>query len=175
VVVFASNNGGALRFGANNGPLRGGKQDLYEGGIKVPACLKWPGKISPGTTSDEMILMMDFYPTLANIAGTSINHPVDGIDLWPILSGNQEMTDRHVCWMRREGWAYGGQIYYAARYQNFKLVQNTPFENYQLFDLGKDPGEQHPLEQNHEMFDLLKTWLREHIQQAGAIPWQKGN
>jgi arylsulfatase A-like enzyme len=175
VVIFASDNGGALRFGANNGSLRGGKQDLYEGGIKVPACMKWPGKIKPGISSEEMILMMDFYPTLASMGGAAISHPVDGTDLWPSISAQRKIPDRDVLWMRREGWAYGGQIYYAVRHRNFKLVQNTPFENYQLFDLDNDPAEQHPLPESHEMFGSLKNKLREHIQQAGAVPWQKEN
>ena len=175
VVIFASDNGGALRFCANNGSLRGGKQDLYEGGIKVPACIKWPGKITSGISTDEMVLMMDFYPTLARIAQADFHHPINGMDLWPALSGEQTpLSTRPVFWMRREGWTYGGQIYYAARFQQFKLVQNTPFEDYQLFDLDNDPGEKNPLPTTHEMFDRLKTMLREHIQQAGAIPWQKG-
>jgi len=174
VVVFASDNGGSLRFSANNGKLRGGKQDLYEGGIKVPACMKWPGKIAPGTSTDELILMMDFYPTMANIGNTEYSHVVDGVNLFPLLNGEKEsLEERYVFWMRREGWAYGGQIYYAARYQNFKLVQNTPFEQYQLFDLQKDPGELYPLSISNEMYEILKGNLREHIQQAGTIPWQK--
>ncbi len=175
VVIFASDNGGALRFGANNGSLRGGKQDLYEGGIKVPACMKWPGKIEPGSSSDELILMMDFYPTLAEIGHATIKHEIDGISLLPVLTGEiTSLPDRNIFWMRREGWTYGGQIYYAARYQKFKLVQNTPFENYQLFDLENDPSEKYSLPESHEMFEKLKARLREHIQQAGAIPWQEG-
>jgi arylsulfatase A-like enzyme len=175
VVIFASDNGGALRFGANNGSFRGGKQNLYEGGIKVPACVKWPGKIQPNTSSDELILMMDFFPTLAEIGKATLNHKIDGINILPVLTGDSDrLPDRNTFWMRREGWAYGGQIYYAARYQEFKLVQNTPFENYQLFDLNNDPGEKSPLPESHEMFEKLKARLREHIQQAGAIPWQKG-
>jgi arylsulfatase A-like enzyme len=174
VVIFASDNGGNLRFGANNGPLRGGKQDLYEGGIKVPACIKWPGKIQPNTSSNELILMMDFYPTLTEIAQIQMNHKIDGISILPIVTGeNNTLPDRNVFWMRREGWDYGGQIYYAARFQQYKLVQNTPFENYQLFDLKNDPEEQFPLPESHEMFGYLKTRLREHIQETGAVPWQK--
>jgi arylsulfatase A-like enzyme len=175
IIVFASDNGGSLRFNANNGHLRGGKQDLYEGGIKVPACMKWKGKINPGSSTGEMILMMDFHPTLAQLAQAGFNQKIDGLNIWPVISGEQtSLAIRPVIWMRREGWDYGGQIYYAARFQQFKLVQNSPFEDYQLFDLNNDPSENEPLPETHDMFDRLKTILREHIQQAGAIPWQKG-
>ncbi len=174
VIIFASDNGGSLRFSANNGPLRGGKQDLYEGGIKVPACMKWPGRIFPGKITNELILMMDFYPTLAEIARAEYEHKVDGIDIWPVIADIQKkISDRPVFWMRREGWDYGGQIYYAIRFRQYKLVQNTPFEDYQLFDLENDPGERYPLAQKHEMYERLKALLRQHIQEAGAIPWQK--
>jgi arylsulfatase A-like enzyme len=137
--------------------------------------MKWPGMIEPGSSSDELILMMDFYPTLAEIGQATINQKIDGISLLPVLTGKgTSMPDRNIYWMRREGWTYGGQIYYAARHHQFKLVQNTPFENYQLFDLENDPSEKDPLPESHEMFEILKTRLREHIQQAGAVPWQKG-
>ena len=141
---------------------------------KLPNQMKWKGKINPGSSTEEMILMMDFYPTLARFARAGFNQKIDGLDIWPVISGEQTaLSIRPVFWMRREGWDYGGQIYYTARFQQFKLVQNTPFEDYQLFDLDNDPAENDPLPSTHDMFDRLKTKLREHIQQAGSIPWQK--
>ena len=174
LIVFTSDNGGQLKVGANNGDLRSGKQSMYEGGIKVPMCAVWPGHIKPGTTSNLVCMTMDWFPTLCDIAGIPVDHQIEGKSILPALKGEeQELNDRTIFWVRREGWFYGGRDYYAARYKNWKLVQETPFENYQLYDLSSDPLEQNPLTQDHEMYNKLKKELRAHIQQAGKVPWQK--
>ena len=76
-------------------------------------------------------------------------------------------------WVRREGGHYGGRAYYAARYGPFKLVQNSPFEPLELYNLAADPKEQTPLPKNHPMYNQLFTALRDHICKAGSMPWQK--
>jgi arylsulfatase A-like enzyme len=175
VIIFSSDNGGHLPSGASNGKLRGGKQDMYEGGIKVPTCMIWEGKINAGTISDKLGLTMDFYPTICSIAGLEITHQIDGVNLMPGLSGKShgEEDNRIVFFMRREGGGYGGQCYYAARKGPYKLLQNTPFENYQLFDLESDPFEQHPLEESLQQYIDLKSELSQHIRKSGSIPWQR--
>lgn len=175
VIIFTSDNGGHLPSGASNGKLRGGKQDMYEGGIKVPACMVWEGKIKEGSVSDKYTLTMDFYPTICSIAGTSALHTIDGIDLLPELfgKGNDENDQRMVYFMRREGGKYGGLCYYAARKGAYKLVQNTPFEGFQLFDIETDPYEKNPLDVNMYQFKELKYSLSQHIRKSGAIPWEK--
>jgi len=75
LVIFTSDNGGSLRHAQRNLPLRGGKQDHWEGGIRVPTCVAWPGKIKPGT-SDKLGMTMDLYPTLCAIAGVKIEHAI---------------------------------------------------------------------------------------------------
>lgn len=174
LIIFTSDNGGQLKVGANNGDLRAGKQSMYEGGIKVPTCAVWHGHIEPNTTSNLVCMTMDWFPTLCDVAGVQIDHPIEGKSIAPTLTGKeQELNERTLFWVRREGWFYGGRDYYAARHQNWKLVQETPFEDYRLYDLSSDPFEQNPLAQDHEMFKKLKKELRAHIQQVGKVPWQK--
>ena len=174
LVIFTSDNGGQLGVGANNGPLRAGKGDMYEGGIRVPFCAVWPGKIKAGSRSDAVALTMDLFPTICRVAGATIEHEIDGRSILPVLLGRQqELDDRLLFWVRREGGRYGGQEYYAVRHGRFKLVQNSPFEGFELFDLAEDPQEQRPLGNKHPMYRKLSNALRDHVCKAGAIGWQK--
>lgn len=174
VILFSSDNGGHLPSGASNGNLRGGKQEMYEGGIKVPTCMVWEGTIGKGI-STQFALTMDLFPTICSIAGISVNHTIDGINLMPgILGENKDDNDnRMVYFMRREGGIYGGLCYYAARKGPYKLIQNTPFEEFQLFNIETDPLETKPLDVTLEQFKELKYGLSQHIRKAGAIPWEK--
>ena len=174
LVIFTSDNGGQLNVGANNGPLRAGKQDMYEGGVRVPMCAVWPGKIKPGSRSKHVALTMDLYPTLCEAAGVKVTHTIDGRSILPTLLGKTQPTeDRFLFWVRREGGGYGGRAYYAARYGDFKLVQNSPYEPMELYNLKDDPLEQHPLDRRHKMYRTLFNTLRNHIIEAGAVPWQE--
>ena len=174
LVIFTSDNGGQLSVGANNGPLRAGKGDMYEGGIRVPACAAWPGKIEPGSKSDRVALTMDLFPTICGAAGAKIEHKIDGRTILPTLLGEPQPTkDRLLFWVRREGGNYGGRAYYAARYGDFKLLQNTPFEPLQLYNLKDDPQEKTPLDKKHPMYNKLFSALQAHITESGAIPYQK--
>ena len=174
LVIFTSDNGGQLSVGANNGPLRAGKQDMYEGGIRVPMCAVWPGKIRPGTRSNRVALTMDLFPTICEAAGASVAHLIDGRSILPTLLGkSQPAEDRFLFWVRREGGHYGGRAYYAACYGDYKLVQNSPFEPMQLFNLKDDPQEQKPLSNRNQMYNKLFAALRNHIIEAGAVPWEK--
>ena len=173
LVIFTSDNGGQLNVGANNGPLRAGKQDMYEGGIREPMCAVWSGKIQPGSRSDRVAMTMDLYPTICAAAGAKIAHTIDGRSILPTLLGySQPAEDRFLFWVRREGGHYGGRAYYAARYGDFKLVQNSPYEPMALYNLKDDPQEQHPLDRRHKMYRTLFNALRNHIIEAGAVPWQ---
>ncbi len=174
LIIFTSDNGGQLNVGANNGPLRAGKQDMYEGGIRVPMCAVWPGKIKAGSRSDRVALTMDLFPTICEAAGTAVDYEIDGRSILSTLLGkNPPAEDRFLFWVRREGGGYGGRAYYAARYGDFKLVQNSPFEPLQLYNLKDDPKEQNPLDRRNPMYNKLFTALRNHIIEAGAVPWGK--
>ena len=175
LIIFTSDNGGQLSVGANNGPLRAGKQDMYEGGIREPMCAVWPGKIAPGSRSNRLALTMDIFPTACDAAGLRVDHEIDGASFLPTLLGQRQPDDnRFLFWVRREGGPrYGGRAYYAARYGDFKLVQNTPFEPLELYNLADDPKEENPLANNHPMYRRLFNALKDHIIKSGATPWQK--
>lgn len=174
LIIFSSDNGGHLASGASNGELRGGKQDMYEGGIKVPTCFVWKEKIKEGSLSDNLGLTMDIYPTLCEIAGVELNHKIDGMSLYRSLQGKDQVTDNRVVYfMRREGGNYSGLCYYAARQGQYKLLQNTPFEPMQLFNLETDPKEQIPLQKTSDKYKDLRYRISQHIREAGKIPWQK--
>ena len=174
LVIFTSDNGGQLGVGAKNGSLRAGKQDMYEGGIRVPMCAVWPGKIKAGSRSDRVALTMDLFPTVCEAAGVNVKHEIDGRSILPTLLGQaQPVEQRFLFWVRREGGRYGGRAYYAARYGDWKLVQNSPFEPLQLYNLKDDPKEQKPLDKKNRAYRQLFNALQSHITRAGAVPWQK--
>lgn len=175
LIVFTSDNGGHEGSKANCGPHRGFKQQMFEGGIAVPFCAVWPGQIAPGSASDLVAQTSDLYPTFCEAAGLTIDHAVDGISILPTLRGNQQAFDRPLIWVRREGGQrYQGQDYYAIRQGPWKLLQNDPFERFQLYHLEHDPLEQHDVAgQNHKVASRLAAMLRQHIQQAAAVPWQQ--
>lgn len=176
LIVFTSDNGGELYAGANCGPWRGNKQDLYEGGIRVPMCAVWPGKIAAGSQSDHMALTMDLFPVFCEAAGVNIPAAIDGVSFLPLLLGqNAPGTERDLLWMRREGTLhYNGQDYYAIRRGNWKLVQNHPFKGLELYNLAADPLEKQDMAATERtIFEDLSKALRVHILKSGAVPWQK--
>ena len=175
LIVFVSDNGGNLNFGANNGAYRGGKGDFYEGGIRIPAGIMWKGKIQPDQASENVIMLMDLFSTMNEIAGNKIDHPVDGISILPILQGKTQVTDnRTLIFMRREGGLqYGGLAYYSARFKHHKIVQNSPWEQMQYFNINNDLSESHPIVKSGTTeFDQLFRQLTAHISLSGAVPWQ---
>jgi arylsulfatase A-like enzyme len=88
LVIFTSDNGGQLSAGAHCGPWRGGKQDLYEGGIRVPMCAAWPGRIAPGTSSGRVALTMDLFPSVCAAAGVPLTHPIEGVSMLSTWEGD---------------------------------------------------------------------------------------
>jgi arylsulfatase A-like enzyme len=175
LVFFVSDNGGQLDAGADNGPLRAGKQDMYEGGIRVPMCARWPGRIPEGATSDRVALTMDLFPTVCEACGAPWDQSIDGRSILPALLGQaQAEEDRTLFWVRREGGQrYGGRDYYAARRGSMKLLQNSPFEPLRLYDLASDPREEMPLPNEHPAFRPLFDALQKHINDTGTVPWQR--
>jgi len=173
-IIFTSDNGGQTGVGANNDPLRAGKGTMYEGGIRVPMCVVWPGKIKAGSRGDRVALTMDLFPTVCETAGANFDYEIDGRSILPTLLGKSlPAGERFLFWVRREGGGYGGRAFYAVRYGDFKLLQNSPFEALQLYNLKDDPQEQNPLDRKHPMYNKLFTALRNHIIEAGAVPWEK--
>ncbi len=101
IIMFASDNGSHLEgghdpeFWDSNGPFRGHKRDVYEGGIHTPFFVRWPAKINPGSTSDHISAFQDVLPTMAEITGQEIPQQVRGISFLPTLLGDQEAQKRH--------------------------------------------------------------------------------
>ena len=174
LIVFSSDNGGSLPHGALNGELRGGKQDHWEGGIRVPTCAVWPGTIPVGRT-DALGITMDLLPTFCEIAGAKVEHEIDGLSIAPVLlKGAKGDPTRTLIWVRREGnRRYQGRAYYAIRRGPWKLLQNTAFEPMQLVNLANDPKEAKPKPPNGKIANELSRALMDHLLRAGKIPWQK--
>jgi arylsulfatase A-like enzyme len=101
IVLFTSDNGGWReqgRDGGDNGPLRGGKRSTYEGGLREPALVWWPGKIPAGAVSDSIVSEMDVLPTVVKLTGGSVptDNKIDGLDVWPLLSGKTRESPRKI-------------------------------------------------------------------------------
>lgn len=176
LIVFTSDNGGQLNVGANNGALRDGKQSVYEGGLRVPACVVWPGRIEPASRTNRVALTMDLFATLCSAAGAEPPPEVDGVSLLPTLLGSGgETPERTLFFHRREGGErFGGLTIQAVRQGDWKLLQNSPFAPQELYDLANDPGEQRNLiTQKPEVYRKLNAAMMRHLQRGGQIPWQK--
>ena len=168
LVIFVSDNGGDLPTGATCGPLRGGKGQMYEGGIRVPMCASWPGRIDAGTRSQSVGLTSDLCATICESAGIKAT----GIDGLPLLAS---MPQRDLVWVRREGGPmYAGREFYAFRRGDWKLLQNTAFEPYELYNLADDPRETRDLAKSEpKRYAELVAALMLHVQRAGSTPWQR--
>lgn len=176
IIVFTSDNGGLLRDAANNGPLRDGKQSVYEGGLKVPTVMVWKDKVLAGSSSAYKALSMDLFPTLVEAAGLKATHPIEGKSFLPTLLGQEQSdADRPLFFSRREGGSrYGGLTIQAVQLNNWKLLQNSPFAPQELYNLAEDPAEENNLiDTEKEKFRELNALLRKHLQEAGKVPWQK--
>jgi arylsulfatase A-like enzyme len=175
VVVFTADNGGSLPHAQNNGPWRGGKQDHYDGGLRVPFMVRWPARIKPGSRSDYAGLNFDLFPTFLELAGSKPTPGLDAVSLVPVLHGGTIPQSRELYFVRREGGtAYGGKSYEAIIRGDWKLLQNDPFSPLELYNLRTDPQEKSNLAATQrKMFNELAAALRQHIQRGGGTAWQK--
>ncbi len=175
IIVFTSDNGGLLRAGANNGPLRDGKQSMYEGGLRVPTTFVWKNHIAPGTTTEYKAATMDLYPTLLDAVGIDMTHAIDGMSILPVLLGKEiNNKDRMLYFTRREGnLTYRGLTIQAVEKNGWKLLQNSPFEPQELYNLDDDPSETTNLiESEPEQYKMLNKLMMRQLQVGGAVPWQ---
>src|SRR5262249_29276340 len=99
LVIFTSDNGPNLSYGnhaGSAGPLRGGKLTCFEGGVRMPCLMKWPGRIPAGRVCRELCTTMDLLPTVAGrVGGRLPDHAIDGQDIWPLLSGQEGAKSPH--------------------------------------------------------------------------------
>jgi len=176
VVVFTSDNGGSLPHGSVNQPWRDGKQSHYEGGLRIPFSVRWPGVVKPGTRSDYAGLTFDANATFLELAGVAKPAGTDAVSLLPILRGGPAPAGpRDLYFVRREGGAaYGGKSYEAIIRGDWKLMQNNPYSPLELYNLKDDPQERNNLvKQQPKLVRELELAMRAHIQRGGATPWQK--
>jgi N-acetylgalactosamine-6-sulfatase len=143
LVIFASDNGGT-RSG-RNAPFSGFKGSTYEGGIRVPAVARWPGRIAPGAVSEQVCVTMDFTASIARIGGARppAGFAFDGIDILQLVERRQPVQPRTLFWRLRRG----DQTRCAVRDGAMKLIveKQGPQTRERLFNLESDPAEQNDL------------------------------
>ncbi len=180
VIILTGDNGG-LMSQTRNRPLRAGKGSVYEGGVREPTIVKWPGVTPAGSVCDTPVITMDFYPTILHMTGAKgdakHNRQVDGADLSAILQDPAAGLDRDTLyWYFPHSHSGGARPYASIRHHDFRLVKWFNREGVQLFDLERDIGESRNLagsmpEKAQELEALLDAWLEE----TGAeIPVPKG-
>lgn len=103
LVIFTSDNGPWLSYGnhaGSAGPLREGKGTAWEGGTRVPCIMRWPGHLPAGTKSGDMLMTIDLFPTIAKLIGAKLpNHPIDGLDVWPLIAGKRGAKNPHKTYL----------------------------------------------------------------------------
>ena len=158
IVLFFSDNGGAAYAtgGADNVPLRGGKGDTFEGGIRVVSVMRWPAQIEAGTRMDSIMSAMDVFPTIAEAAGVEPGNEfeLDGRSLWPAIRDKKEMPRDELLFFASET-PIRGTFNVTAFNDDWKLVQqikqgllSADVENF-LFDVDADPNETNNLASKH--------------------------
>ena len=178
LILFTSDNGPHLEGGADpdyfnsNGPLRGYKRDLYEGGIRVPMIAYWPSKIQPGSTTDHPSAFWDFFPTVTEIAGLNKNWAdIDGISFLPTLTGKEQKAHPYLYW---EFLKKGGRQ--AVRMDQWKAVRlnmsNNPDAPIELYRLTDDIGEENNIaEQYPEMIKIMDSLMSNAHEYSEIFPF----
>jgi arylsulfatase A-like enzyme len=169
LVIFTSDNGPWLNFGAHAGsagPFREGKGTSFEGGVRVPCIMRWPGKIPKGSVCDRIAASLDVLPTLAAITGAPLpEHKIDGVDILPLLQGNPDANPRdHLFYY------YGRQLQ-AVRQGKWKLHFPHGYRSYEGVEPGKGglPGPYARGETGLELYDL-ETDIGEKTDVAARYP-----
>lgn len=175
LVFFTSDNGGWLPSRANNGPWRSGKTHVYEGGVRVPAFARWPGRIAAGSRTPHAALTMDLYATVCEASGASPPKGIDGVSFLPALLGQpQAQATRDYYYTLREGGPqFGGKSIEAVRRGPWKLLQDRPFSPLELYNLDADPGEtNNVIDKNPAVVRDLSAALQARFLRSGEEPWQ---
>lgn len=170
LVVFMSDNGGGIPLAANNGALRGGKATAWEGGIRVPAVMRWPGTLEVGAVHNDMMSVEDLLPTVSSALGFAPEwkHPLDGEDQWGVIAEGNEVDER----ARIQIWYFPRGYNYAVFQDGWKLVRSVDLSNgalgVHLFRILEDPNEKTDLageypEVVNRLTALFHSANRDHI------------
>ena len=162
LVLFTSDNGAHfaeggqghdLEFFDSNGPLRGGKRDLYEGGVRVPLIAYWEGKVQPGAVTDHLAAFQDLMPTFAEAAGIEAPEQAEGISFLPLLLGGEQRRHEFLNWeFQLSGWFQtlpDGGFRQSVRMGKWKAVRYGVASPTELYDLEQDISETRNLAQAH--------------------------
>ena len=178
LVIFTSDNGGIREISCQN-PLRAGKGSYYEGGIRVPLVFSWPGKIEPGIWEEAPVINVDLYPTLMDLTGSDAPPDLDGLSLWPLLTGKKELPERALYFhfpvylqAYRAGYDDGRDPLFRTRPGSvirkgeWKLHYYYEDGGVELYNLNTDQGEGNNLASTHpekmeKLLNLLTMWLEE--------------
>jgi arylsulfatase A-like enzyme len=150
IVIFTNDNGGE-RY-SDNGGFTNAKSALWEGGIRVPAFVRWPGKINPGVTTQQVAITMDWTTTILSAGGAKSHpdFPLDGIDLMPIMTARKKNVERTLYWR-----TFQRAKQKAIRMGEWKYLQDAKGEY--LFNLAADHQEKTNLKEKHpDIFSRLK-------------------
>jgi len=170
IVVFTSDNGGALQYAASNGSLRSGKGHVYQGGLVVPTCIRWPGRIEAGRDTDFRALTMDLIPTIAELCGVPIGHSIEGKSFGELLVKKEQPAfarpNFHM-WLQettKETMIDG----------DWKIVRDEAGKPYELFNIKDDPYETTDLaEREPEKLAGMAKVLESHMADAKRVPWKR--
>lgn len=190
VVMLTSDNGGLSTSEGSptsNLPFRGGKGWLYEGGIREPFLIRWPGSTAPGSVCQEPVISTDFFPTIIEIAGTATHNepPVrDGVSLVPLLTSRRKSLERDALYWHYPHYSnQGGFPGGAVRQGDWKLIERFEDGRTHLYHLGDDPGERQDLAAKHPdrvraLRGKLHRWYRQvdakflRAKPGGPEPWR---
>lgn len=170
-VIFMSDNGGLSTsegHPTSNLPLRAGKGWLYEGGIREPMMIKWPGVAKPGAVCDVPVISTDFYPTMLEMAGVPWRKKqhVDGVSLVPLLMQRGSLRDRALYWHYPHYGNQGGSPGAAVRQGGWKLIEFFEDGRVELYNLRDDIGETRNLaatepDKARELTEMLHAWQKD--------------
>ncbi|MCP4640263.1 MAG: sulfatase-like hydrolase/transferase, partial [bacterium] len=149
----------------SNGPLRLGKGFLYEGGIREPCLVKWPGVTRPGSVCRTPVVGYDFYPTMCEVAGVDVGElQLDGLSLVPLFENAEATLDRDaICWHFPHFSNEDSRPSSAVRSGRWKLIEHLEYGEVELYDLAEDPGETTDLrakmpERTRQLKAMLDEW-----------------
>jgi arylsulfatase A-like enzyme len=174
IVIFSSDNGGlATAEGSptSNLPLTDGKGWMYEGGIREPLIVKWPGVVKPDSTCDVPVITPDFLPTLAEATGNKIpgDATLDGISFVPLLKGADHLDREAMYWHYPHYGNQGGSPASAIRVGDWKLILFMEDNHCELYNLRADISEQHDLaDKEPDRVQKMRTMLIDWQQKVGA-------
>ncbi|MHC4123725.1 MAG: sulfatase [Planctomycetota bacterium] len=171
IIIFMSDNGGLSTSEGSptsNLPLRAGKGWLYEGGIREPLIVKWPGVVQPGSTSSEPVISTDFYPTMLEMAGLALKpkQHKDGVSVMPLLKGKDKLNRKAIYWHYPHYSNQGGKPGGAVRMGEYKLIEFYEDNRVELYNLRDDIGERNNLaeklpKKTARLRKMLGKWYKE--------------